>query len=223
MKSKILVIEDNPDTRRFLQVMLGREFTVITAQNGLEGVALAKSEKPALVLMDVVMPALNGFDACQQLKSDPNTMNIPVIFLSGKNTATEIHYGLSQGADDYLPKPFDHQELLHRIKTKLDRKNAGQDVIKCGKLEIRTVERSVLFNEKEVVLTLTEFDLLRLLVIRRGVIVSREDIMKEIWKSTADRSKERTIDVHIRSIRRKIPELEQNIQSIYGVGYQLTL
>jgi two-component system alkaline phosphatase synthesis response regulator PhoP len=216
---KILVIEDNADTRRFLQVMLGREYQVICASNGLEGIEKAKKEIPHLILMDVVMPTLNGYDTCKQLRSDTTTASIPIIFLSGKNTSTEVTYGLSMGADDYLPKPFDHQELLLRIKSRLDRLSTAVDVVRVGKLEIKTADRQVQYLNRPIELTLTEFDLLRLLALRHGTIVSREDIMKEIWKNSTDKTKERTIDVHVRSIRKKIPEMENHIDSIYGVGY----
>jgi two-component system alkaline phosphatase synthesis response regulator PhoP len=221
MKSKILVIEDNADTRRFLQVMLGREFEVSVAQDGLEGISLAKSLQPELIVLDVVMPTLNGYDTCKRLKSDPETQNIPVVFLSGKNTTTEITYGLSMGADDYLPKPFDHKELLARIKSRLARSQANPSPkVKVGKLEIDTINRVANYDLEPILLTLTEYDILRLLASRNGVVVSREEIMKEIWKDSATDTTDRTIDVHIRSLRKKIPAMNAHIQSVYGVGYK---
>ena len=223
MRSRILLIEDNPDTRRFLQVMLSREFDILLAQNGVEGIELAKLKNPDLILMDVVMPTLNGYDTCKTLKADPLTKMIPIIFLSAKNTSAEVTYGLSMGADDYLPKPFDHKELLIRIKTKLQRPSGAPEKIKVGLLEIDTQDRTVIYDGKEISLTLTEYDLVRLLAIRNGVVVSREEIMKEIWKNSTDKTKDRTIDVHVRSIRKKIPELSKFIKSIYGVGYQYDL
>lgn len=221
MKSKILVIEDNSDTRRFLQVMLSREFDVTVAQNGVEGIELAKNSKPELIVLDVVMPSLSGYETCKRLKSDPETETIPVIFLSGKNTTTEITYGLSMGADDYLPKPFDHKELLARIKSRLSRAQASPSPkVKVGKLEIDTVNRLAKYNGEKTSLTLTEYDILRLLASRFGVVVSREEIMKEIWRDSAGDTTDRTIDVHIRSLRKKIPEMNDHIQSVYGVGYK---
>ncbi len=223
MRSRILLIEDNPDTRRFLQVMLSREFEVILAQNGLEGIEIAKKDSPDLILMDVVMPALNGYDTCKALKSDAQTKAIPIIFLSAKNTSAEVTYGLSLGADDYLPKPFDHKELMVRIKSKLHRENQSNEKIRVGLLEINNADRTVLYNGQEISLTLTEYDLIKLLAVRNGVVLSREEIMKEIWKNSNDKTKDRTIDVHVRSIRKKIPEMNKFIKSIYGVGYQYDL
>ncbi len=223
MKAKILVIEDNPDTRRFLQIMLSREYEVLIAQNGLEGIDLAKSALPELIVLDVVMPALNGYDACKQLKSDPKTQHIPVIFLSGKNTNNEITQGLSMGADDYLPKPFDHKELLVRIKSRLTRSaGAAEPKIRVGELEVDTLRRVASYQGVEASLTLTEYDILRLLASRHGVVVSREEIMKEIWRDAATETTDRTIDVHVRSLRKKIPSMNQHIQSVYGVGYKYT-
>ena len=221
MKAKILVIEDNPDTRRFLQVMLSREFEVSIAKDGIEGIEMAKSVQPELIVLDVVMPSLNGYDTCKKLKSMPETENIPVIFLSGKNTTTEITYGISMGADDYLPKPFDHKELLARIKTRLARalSNPAPKVV-IGKLEIDTINRMAHYDRAFIQLTLTEYDILRLLASRFGVVVSREEIMKEIWKDSATETTDRTIDVHIRSLRKKIPAMNSHIQSVYGVGYK---
>jgi two-component system alkaline phosphatase synthesis response regulator PhoP len=225
MKNKILVIEDNADTRRFLQVMLGREFEVSIAENGLDGIEKAKNEQPELIVLDVVMPTLNGYDTCKELKTDSKTRHIPVIFLSGKNTTAEITYGLSMGADDYLPKPFDHKELLVRIKSRLNRANSNttSPFSKIGQLSIDSSVRSASYNGVAADLTLTEYDILRLLATRNGVVVSREEIMKEIWRDSAMQTSDRTIDVHIRSLRKKIPELNTHIQSVYGIGYKYTL
>jgi DNA-binding response OmpR family regulator len=221
IKSKVLVIEDNPDTRRFLQVMLSREFEVSIAKDGIEGIEIAKTMQPELIVLDVVMPSLNGYDTCKKLKTIPETENIPVIFLSAKNTTAEITYGLSMGADDYLPKPFDHKELLARIKSRLARAiaNPAPKVV-VGKLEIDTLNRVALYDRMPAQLTLTEYDILRLLASRFGVVVSREEIMREIWKESASETTDRTIDVHIRSLRKKIPAMSNHIQSVYGVGYK---
>lgn len=220
-KPKVLVIEDNPDTRRFLQVMLSREFEVLIAENGMEGIEHAKLYQPEIIVLDVVMPTMNGYDTCKALKTEEKTKTIPVIFLSGKNTTAEITYGISQGADDYLPKPFDHKELLARIKSHLARAKANPPPrVKVGLLDIDTAKRIASYGGEAVTLTLTEYDILRLLASRFGVVVSREEIMKEIWRDTATQTTDRTIDVHIRSLRKKIPAMNNHIQSVYGVGYK---
>ena len=129
------------------------------------------------------------------------------------------------GADDYLPKPFDHKELLVRIKSRLNRANVNaiSPFSKVGLLSIDSSARTVSYNGVAADLTLTEYDILRLLATRNGVVVSREEIMKEIWRDSAMQTSDRTIDVHIRSLRKKIPELNTHIQSVYGIGYKYTL
>src|SRR3989338_270514 len=121
-KFRILIIEDNSDTRRFLEVMLGKEFEVISAENGVIGIDYARNKSPDLILLDIMMPILNGYDTCSLLKKDEKTKTIPVIFLSAKNTVSDITQGLTKGADDYLPKPFDYKELLARIHARLRKK-----------------------------------------------------------------------------------------------------
>src|SRR5271170_4862647 len=115
----ILVIEDNADTRRFLEAMLCREFEIISAENGVIGIEYARNRAPDLILLDIMLPILSGYDVCSLLKKDERTKNIPIIFLSAKNTVADITHGLGTGADDYIPKPFDYKELLARIHARL--------------------------------------------------------------------------------------------------------
>src|SRR5690349_9370647 len=111
-KARILVIEDNQDTRHFLETVLSREFEVICTENAVLGIDYARNKRPDLIILDIMLPILNGFDACNLLKKDDATRNIPIIFLSAKNTVTDITQGLGIGADDYLSKPFDYKELI---------------------------------------------------------------------------------------------------------------
>src|SRR3954468_10599714 len=115
-KQRILVIEDNADTRRFLEAMLGKEFEIISAENAVVGIDYARNRQPDLILLDIMMPILNGHDACSLLKKDEKTKRIPIIFLSAKNNINDITHGLTLGADDYIAKPFDFKELLARIR-----------------------------------------------------------------------------------------------------------
>lgn len=216
-----MIIEDNADTRRFLEAMLSKEFEVITAENGVIGIDYARNKAPDLILLDIMLPILSGYDACSLLKKDEKTKRIPIIFLSAKNSVTDITQGLTTGADDYIPKPFDYKELLARIRARL-RKTAesAAQPIQVGDLKIDPANREVLFSGKRAQLTLTEFDILRCLAAKAGAVVSREDILKEVWRDDFDKTNDRTIDVHIRALRRKIPPLTKHIISIYGVGYK---
>lgn len=220
-KHRILIIEDNADTRRFLEAMLGKEFEVITAENGVIGIDFARNKSPDLILLDIMLPVLSGYDACSLLKKDEKTKRIPIIFLSAKSSVTDITHGLSTGADDYVPKPFDYKELVARIRARLrnDIETASQP-IQIGDLKIDPANREVSFNGKKSHLTLTEFDILRCLATKAGSVVTREDILKEVWREDSSKTNDRTIDVHIRALRRKIPTLTKHIISIYGTGYK---
>ncbi len=220
-KPRILIIEDNADTRRFLETMLSKEFEIISAENGVIGIDYARNKSPDLILLDIMLPILSGYDACSLLKKDEKTKRIPIIFLSAKNSTTDITQGLTTGADDYIPKPFDYKELLARIKARLRKTSEGTaQPIQIGDLRIEPSTRDVTFAGKKISLTLTEFDILRCLAAKAGNVVSREDILQEVWQDDSGSTNDRTIDVHIRALRRKIPSLTKHIISIYGVGYK---
>lgn len=220
-KHRILIIEDNADTRRFLEAMLSKEFEVISAENAVIGIDYARNRSPSVILLDIMLPILSGYDACSLIKKDEKTKGIPVIFLSAKNSSTDITQGLAYGADDYIPKPFDYNELLARIKARLRKGNENvASPILIGELKIDPALREVVFAGKKAQLTLTEFDILRCLASKAGTVVSREDILKEVWQEASGKTSDRTIDVHIRALRRKIPALTKHIISIYGVGYR---
>lgn len=220
---RILIIEDNQDTRRFLESMLGKEFEVISAENGVIGVDFARNKGPDLILLDLMLPVLSGYDTCSLLRQDPKTKHIPIIILSAKNTVTDVTQGLSVGADDYIPKPFDYKELMARIRARLRRgvESHGRDPILVGDLRLDPVERSVQFKGTAYPMTLTEFDILRLLALKAGQVVQRDEILKGVWGEQAKETSDRTIDVHIRAIRKKVPSLGKQLVSIYGVGYKL--
>jgi DNA-binding response OmpR family regulator len=228
-RTKILIIEDHSDTRRFLESMLNREFDVICAENAIIGIDHARNQHPDIILLDIMLPILSGHDACSIMKGDEKTKHIPIIFLSAKGTVNDITHGLGQGADDYLAKPFDFKELLTRIQVRL--RNSAENVVQplqVGDLKIKPVEREVSFAGKPVALTNTEFDILRFLAMRAGQVVSRANILKEVWGNETGGSNgqgetstnDRTIDVHIRALRKKLPPLTRHIISIYGVGYK---
>lgn len=222
-KSRILVIEDNHDTRQFLETVLSREFEVICTENAVLGIDFARNKRPDLIILDVMMPILSGFDACSLLRKDEATRQIPIIFLSAKNTVNDITQGLGIGADDYLPKPFDYKELIARIKVRLREKATWKSepkILMHGDLKLVLDTRDAAYAGKPIELTQTEFDILRLLVQKLGQVVSRDEIINEVWKSAADAAQKRTIDVHIRALRKKIPALTRHLISVYGVGYK---
>lgn len=216
MKPLILVMDDDQGTLKFMETLLGSEFDVKTSPcANQDPVALVTQHKPMLILVD-------SFDFCKKLKANSSTSSIPLMVISSKNKSSDVAEGLTLGAEDFLTKPFDHKELLLRVRSHLKHAKAAQQMqfIRVGKLEIDTVDRSAKYDGKLMNLTITEYDILRLLASKESVVVSREDIMKTIWKDSATETTDRTIDVHIRSLRKKIPELADHIKSVYGVGYQ---
>lgn len=222
-KARILVIEDNQDTRQFLETVLQREFEVICAENAVLGIDYARNKRPDLIILDVMMPILNGFDACGLLRKDEATKSIPIIFLSAKNTVGDITQGLGLGADDYLAKPFDYKELVARIKVRLREKatyRSEPKVLVHGELKLVLDTRDAFYGGSSIELTQTEFDILRLLVQKIGQVVPRDEIIQEVWKGAESGAQKRTIDVHIRALRKKIPALTRHVISVYGVGYK---
>ncbi|RZA07703.1 MAG: response regulator transcription factor, partial [Proteobacteria bacterium] len=149
-KAKILVIEDNEDTRRFLSQVLGREYEVILADNAVLGIDFARNQAPDLILLDIMLPHLSGLDACQLLKKDERTARIPIIFLSAKSKISDITSGLNLGADDYIPKPFDYKELLARVQARLRISAATKagpgDALVVGELNVDPSSRVVKYK-----------------------------------------------------------------------------
>jgi len=205
-RARILVIEDNHDTRLFLETVLSREFDVICTENAVLGIDYARNKRPDLIVLDIMMPILNGFDACGLLKKDDTTRNIPIIFLSAKNTVSDITQGLGAGGDDYLAKPFDYKELVARIKVRLREKASWRTepkVLIHGDLKLVLDTRDTIYAGKRIDLTQTEFDILRLLVQSAGQVVTRDQIIQEVWRTPDAAAQKRTIDVHIRALRKR--------------------
>lgn len=222
-KPKILVIEDNEDTRTFLKHILSKEYEVLLADNAVLGIDYARNQAPDLILLDIMLPHLSGTDAVQILKKDERTSRIPVIFLSAKSKISDITSGLNLGADDYIPKPFDYKELLARVQARLRisaTKSGAGDPLVVGDLHIDPSGRTVKYRNKNIELTLTEFDILRKLASAPGETISRKDIIEAVRHNSKKPINDRTIDVHIRAIRKKIPEMQKHLSSVYGAGYR---
>jgi len=216
MKSTILVLDDDVSTRKFLETLLLPEYLIRAFPcQQQDPIALINIHQPSCILVD-------SFDFCKLIKGNLATASIPLIVISSKNKSSDVTEGLTLGAEDFITKPFDHKELLIRIKSHIKNVKTAQQIqfVRVGKLDIDTMDRSAKYAGVLMNLTITEYDILRLLASRVGAVVSREEIMKVIWKDSATETTDRTIDVHIRSLRKKIPELAEHIKSVYGVGYQ---
>jgi two-component system alkaline phosphatase synthesis response regulator PhoP len=223
MGKKILVVDDEPKIveicRDYLQAA---GFEVVQAGDGLRGLAAARRERPDLVVLDLMMPEMDGLDVCRTLRRESN---VPIIMLTARVEETDKLVGLELGADDYLTKPFSPRELVARVRTVLRRGSTGSqmDMLRVGDLELDRGRFEVSVAGIMVQLTPTEFELLALLAGQPGRIFSRAQLLEAV-RGTAFESYERAIDSHIRNLRRKIEPREDQpryIQTVYGVGYKL--
>lgn len=227
MKKKVLVVDDEKDIVDILKYNLEREneFEVLTAKDGREALELAVNI-PDLILLDIMMPELNGFEVCKQLKSNVNTSGIPVIFLTAKENEIDEILGLEIGADDYISKPISPRKVLARIKSVIRRTSGDhekqikvEDNVKFRNLEIDSSSHSVRINEKEVFFPKKEFQLLHFLLSNRGKVYSREILLNQIWGENIY-VVDRTVDVHVAKVREKLGEYSDYIETIKGLGYR---
>ncbi|MBQ6820123.1 MAG: response regulator transcription factor [Clostridium sp.] len=226
MSKKILVVDDEDHIVELISYnLINSGYEVITANNGVDAVKLAKEEKPNLILLDLMIPILDGYDVCKAIRRDTHTKDISIIMLTAKGEELDKILGLELGADDYITKPFSIRELMARIKAILRRINTGnliEDVYNSNDMYINFVRREVSILNKKIDLTLKEFELLEILVKNRGKILTRETLLDKIWGYEYI-GETRTVDVHIRYLRKKIEVDDKNpkfIETIRGVGYR---
>lgn len=224
--TKILVVEDEQHIMELIKFNLeNKGYDVEAAFDGLSGLNKAKEYRPDLIILDIMLPELDGIKVCRYLKEDSITENIPVIMLTAKSLEDDKIKGLEMGADDYVTKPFSIRELLTRIKVILRRysqtQDKGTEKIIFPDLSVDIEKREVVSEEQEISLTFKEFELLRLLVKNKGKVLSRDFLLDEIWGYDYY-GDTRTVDVHIRHLRSKIKDGEKHkyIDTIRGVGYK---
>lgn len=225
-KKKIVVIEDEPDILEVLSYNLKREgYEVSTALDGTKGLALIRQQLPDMVLLDLMLPGIDGVEVCSTIKKDPQTQSTLIVMVTAKGEESDIVLGLGVGADDYISKPFSPRELIARVKAVLRRgvmveKAATQDLIVLGDLTIDSSKHKVSLADREIKLTATEFRLLHFLASYPGRVFSREQLLN---KALGDDVVivDRNIDVHIRGIRKKMDIEPPLIETIRGVGYRM--
>lgn len=219
----ILVVEDDRSLANVLEYNLSNEgFTVSCAMDGQDAVNQARSRTPDLVLLDVMIPVLDGIQVCRQLRNDTATMNTPIIMLTAKGEETDQVVGFSVGADDYVTKPFSVRVLLERVKALLrrrEREGDGKDLIALGGITIDRMKHRAVHNGKVLDLTPSEFRLLDTLIRQPGRAFDRSELIDSALGTDAI-VLERTIDVHIRSLRKKLNDAADRIQTVRGVGYR---
>lgn len=224
MKIKLLLADDEPDIIEFLKYNLEQEgFEVLTASNGMEAIDKLVLH-PDLIILDVMMPLLDGFEACRKIRATLGYENIPVIFLTAKSSEADEIKGLELGASDYIQKPVSPKKLIARVKSNL-RKAEGSDEIEIlkkliiGPLTINREQFTVQLDGSEKILPKKEFEVLYHLASNAGKVFTRDMLLKEVWGADVY-VVDRTVDVHIRKIREKLDKHSDLIETIKGVGYK---
>lgn len=225
MKELILIIEDEKDIVKMLEYNLKKEgFRTTSCSDGRRALDAISRERPDLILLDLMLPGLNGLDVCKEIKRDNKTALIPVIILTAKSQESDKIVGLELGADDYVTKPFSPRELVARIKAVLRRGKEKEDlskVLRAGDLMIDLSKILVTVKNKPVELTSKEFELLKILMKSKGRVLSRDYLLDSIWG--VDQSLEiqtRTVDVHIRTLRKKLKAEAKRIVTVKNYGYR---
>jgi len=225
MSSRVLIVEDEPDIRELVVHHLKREgYQVSAASSGEEALRQVQAAPPDLVLLDLMMPAMDGLEVCRRLRQDPATAMLPIVMLTAKGDEVDRVLGLEIGADDYVVKPFSPKELLARVRAVLRRSRPapGAAPLRLGALVIDLGTHTASVGGESLALTPKEFDLLRALVEARGRVLSREFLLDRVWGySRASEIESRTVDVHVRRLRVKLGPEGRRILTVKSVGYRL--
>jgi len=222
MKS-ILIIEDEKDIVDLIEYHLKQSgFSVMTALDGPAGLEKARKKNPSLIILDLMLPEMDGKDICRSLKANPLTQSIPILMLTAKAEESDRLIGFELGADDYVTKPFSPKELVLRVKAILRRRESNQEsekTIRIGDLLIDIDRHAVSIKKNPIGLTSTEFKLLVELASKRGRVQTRELLLDRVWGYTYE-GYARTVDTHVRRLREKMGPLGDSIETIRGVGYR---
>ena len=224
MRGTILIVDDEADIRSTVEFNLSREgFQTVTAERGRDAVErAAESPRPDLIVLDLMLPDISGTEVCRQLRQSPQTRGIPILMLTAKTDAIDRVVGFEVGADDYVTKPFSVRELVLRVKAILRRSSSQEETsenLSLGVLRIDVDGHRVWVEGEEVVLTALEFRLLTTLVKRRGRVQTREALLNHVWEMSGDVTT-RTVDTHVRRLRKKLGPASEYIETLRGVGYR---
>jgi phosphate regulon transcriptional regulator PhoB len=225
MKAKILIVEDEKDIAKMLDYNLKKEgFRTISCYDGEEALDLATRESPDLIILDLMLPGIDGLEVCKTLKKETKTANIPIIMLTAKSQESDKVVGLELGADDYVTKPFSPRELIARIKAVLRRmkeKDKLPETLKIGELTIDFSKIQVGLKGRPIELTAKEFELLTTLIKAKSRVLSRDYLLDTIWGyDHAMEIQTRTVDVHIRTLRKKLKNEARRIITVKNYGYR---
>lgn len=223
VRSKILVVDDEPEAVELVEFNLKQAgFSVVTAADGADALNKARATSPNLIVLDLMLPEINGLEVCKMLRRDASTSAVPIVMLTAKAAEIDRVLGLELGADDYITKPFSPRELVLRIQKLLQRGQAvqeTQETLRFGELLIDGPRHIVSWRGKSVDLTATEFKLLTVLAQRRGRVQSREQLLRDVWEYN-NLVDTRTVDTHMRRLREKLGMAAKFLDTVRGVGYR---
>lgn len=222
---RVLVVDDEPDIVALCAYHLAKAgYRVATAASGSDALEQARAQRPALVVLDLMLPGISGYDVLQQIRADDALKQIPVLMLTARREEADRIQGLTLGADDYLTKPFSPQELVLRVGAILRRVGSsgasGQDVLKIGPIRVDRGEHKVTVGDQEIELTPTEYKLLLTLAERRGRVQSRSLLLETVWDAAPD-IQTRTVDMHVQRLRGKLGVAGELIETVRGFGYRI--
>lgn len=221
---RILVVDDEPDAIELIRFNLKASgYEVLTAEDGEEALAKARKFSPDMILLDVMLPEIDGLEVCKILRRDPATASLPIIMLTAKASEIDRVLGLEFGADDYVTKPFSPRELMLRVRNLLKRKESSKEEVE--RFQVRDIELDVSKYEVKIMgqpidLTPTEFKLLQILIERKGRVQSRDRLLQDVW-GYDQLIDTRTVDTHVRRLREKMGEAANYVATVRGVGYRL--
>ena len=223
--NRILIVDDEPDVTELLKYKLEQDGHLCqVVNNPLSFISVAREFNPNLILLDIMMPELNGLQLCKMVRSDPKMNTIPIIFLTARGEVEDRIKGLESGGDDYISKPFNTKELMLRVANILNRNQSGGSVNNKNRIQIAGVVLDDSLHEltvdgEVVILTATEFRLLKLLMLRKNRVQTRENLLVNVWNYDTD-IETRTVDTHVRRVREKLGPYANMIETIRGVGYK---
>ena len=224
-RETILVVDDESDVVRMVSSPLQEAgFTVVSAEDGAMALEKARTVRPAVIILDVMLPSLTGIEVCKLLKDNSQTAEIKIIMLTGKCEEVDRIVGFELGADDYVTKPFSPRELVHRVKSVLRRVNGWRerDVVSLGPIRIDHSRCCVYVNDAPVSLTVKEFKLLALLAEQPGKVQSRETLLLEIW-GDEDAIDSRSVDTYFKRLRTKLGAAAECVKTVHGFGYRISV
>jgi two-component system phosphate regulon response regulator PhoB len=219
---RILIVDDDPDIQKLVSYNLSQAgFQVSTAATGLAALDAVQAELPDLIILDLMMPDLDGLEVCRKLRQQEKSRRIPIIMLTARTQEVDRVVGFELGADDYVMKPFSPRELVLRVKSIFRRMGEEpNDVLQVGKIQLLPLRRQLLIANRPVGLTAKEFDLLEELMRAGGNVLSREMLMNKVWGYHTEATS-RTLDTHVRRLREKLGEEAVHLETVHKVGYRM--